>query len=111
MKGEVTHHWWPHTVNPQPRKINGQIRSGASSLDGVGSDQGAGQDQAASMILAPTGIRVWLATGHTDMRKDFASLSVQVQEAKMLDQIALRTPAVTVSVVAAVIFWTIAASS
>jgi IS66 Orf2 like protein len=26
------------------------------------------------------GVRVWLATGHTDMRKGFASLSLQVQE-------------------------------
>ena len=32
------------------------------------------------MILVPTGVRVWLATGHTDMRKGFASLSLQVQE-------------------------------
>jgi transposase len=49
-------------------------------LDGVGADQGAVQDPAASMILVPTGVRVWLATGHTDMRKGFASLSLQVQE-------------------------------
>jgi transposase len=35
---------------------------------------------AASMIPVPTGVRVWLATGHTDMRKGFASLSIQVQE-------------------------------
>jgi IS66 Orf2 like protein len=32
------------------------------------------------MIQVPTGVRVWLATGHTDMRKGFASLSLQVQE-------------------------------
>jgi transposase len=32
------------------------------------------------MITVPTGVRVWLATGHTDMRKGFASLSLQVQE-------------------------------
>ena len=32
------------------------------------------------MIPVPTGMRVWLATGHTDMRKGFASLSLQVQE-------------------------------
>ena len=31
------------------------------------------------MITFP-GVRVWLATGHTDMRKGFASLSLQVQE-------------------------------
>lgn len=32
------------------------------------------------MIQVPTGVRVWLATGHTDMRNGFASLSLQVQE-------------------------------
>jgi hypothetical protein len=32
------------------------------------------------MIPVPTAVRVWLATGHTDMRKGFASLSLQVQE-------------------------------
>lgn len=32
------------------------------------------------MIPVPSGVRVWLATGHTDMRKAFPSLSLQVQE-------------------------------
>ena len=32
------------------------------------------------MISLPTGVRVWLATGHTDMRKGFASLALLVQE-------------------------------
>jgi len=32
------------------------------------------------MIPVPTGVRVWLATGYTDMRKGFASLALQVQE-------------------------------
>jgi transposase len=32
------------------------------------------------MIPVPSGVRVWLATGPTDMRKGFASLSLQVQE-------------------------------
>ena len=32
------------------------------------------------MIPVPTGVQVWLATGHTDMRKGLASLSLQVQE-------------------------------
>ncbi|WP_407114548.1 IS66 family insertion sequence element accessory protein TnpB [Bradyrhizobium sp. LMG 9283] len=32
------------------------------------------------MIPVPTGVRVWRAAGHTDMRKGFASLSLQVQE-------------------------------
>jgi transposase len=37
------------------------------------------------MIPVPTGVRVWLATGHTDMRKGFASLSLQVQEVLQRD--------------------------
>jgi transposase len=32
------------------------------------------------MIPVPTGVRVWLATGYTDMRRGFPSLSLQVQE-------------------------------
>lgn len=32
------------------------------------------------MIAFPVGVRVWLATGHTDMRKGFGSLSLLVQE-------------------------------
>ena len=32
------------------------------------------------MIPVPSGVRVWLATGHTDMRKGFARLSLQVEE-------------------------------
>lgn len=33
------------------------------------------------MIPVPSGVRVWLATGMTDMRKGMASLLLQVQEA------------------------------
>ena len=32
------------------------------------------------MIPVPAGVRVWLATGHCDMRKGYTSLSVLVQE-------------------------------
>ena len=32
------------------------------------------------MIPLPSGVRVWLTTGHTDMRKGFATLSLLVQE-------------------------------
>ena len=32
------------------------------------------------VIAFPPGVRVWLATGHTDMRKGFPSLALQVQE-------------------------------
>ena len=32
------------------------------------------------MILFPAGVRVWLATGHTDMRRGFDGLALLVQE-------------------------------
>ena len=32
------------------------------------------------MIPVPSGARVWLAGGHTDMRKGFDGLALQVQE-------------------------------
>ena len=32
------------------------------------------------MIPLPAGVRVWLATGYTDMRRGFPSLALQVQE-------------------------------
>jgi transposase len=32
------------------------------------------------MIPIPAGVRVWLATGHTDMRKGFDGLALMVQE-------------------------------
>ena len=32
------------------------------------------------MITFPPGVRVWLATGHTDMRRGFPSLALTVQE-------------------------------
>ena len=37
------------------------------------------------MIPAPTGVKVWLATGHTDMRKGFPGLSLMIQEALKRD--------------------------
>src|SRR5436190_11114680 len=45
------------------------------------SGAGAGSGGAgATMIPLPSGVRVWLANGHTDMRKGFPGLSLQVQE-------------------------------
>jgi transposase len=32
------------------------------------------------MTAFPSGVHVWLATGHTDMRKGFGSLALLVQE-------------------------------
>jgi hypothetical protein len=32
------------------------------------------------VILVPSGVRVWLAVGHTDMRRGMNSLAIQVQQ-------------------------------
>jgi hypothetical protein len=37
------------------------------------------------MIPLPTGVRVWIATGHTDMRRGMNSLALLVQEALRRD--------------------------
>jgi len=37
------------------------------------------------MIPVPSGVRVWLAVGHTDMRRGMNSLAVQVQQALKRD--------------------------
>jgi transposase len=37
------------------------------------------------MIPIPVGVRVWLATGHTDMRKGFDGLALIVQETLQRD--------------------------
>lgn len=37
------------------------------------------------MIPVPAGTRVWLATGHTDMRKGFDGLALRVQEVLQQD--------------------------
>src|SRR5262249_40936061 len=47
--------------------------------DADGSDRGAGR-RSAAMITWPPGVRVWLANGHTDMRKGFPSLALQGPE-------------------------------
>ena len=50
--------------------------------DGAGA---RGQGAGAPMIPVPAGVRVWLATGHTDMRKGFDGLALIVQEALKRD--------------------------
>jgi transposase len=32
------------------------------------------------VIPVPTGVRIWIATGHTDMRRGMRGLALQVQE-------------------------------
>jgi transposase len=41
---------------------------------------GGGQGIVGAMIPVPSGVRVWLAVGHTDMRRGMNSLALQVQE-------------------------------
>ena len=55
--------------------------SGADTgLDPGGIGGGGRQGAVAAMIPVPSGVRVWLAAGHTDMRRGMNSLALQVQE-------------------------------
>ena len=40
------------------------------------------------MIPVPSGVRVWIATGHTDMRRGMQGLALQVQESLKRDPFA-----------------------
>ncbi|MBN8977068.1 MAG: IS66 family insertion sequence element accessory protein TnpB [Rhizobiales bacterium] len=40
------------------------------------------------MIPVPSGVRVWIATGHTDMRRGMQGLALQAQESLMSDPFA-----------------------
>jgi hypothetical protein len=44
------------------------------------------------MIAVPTGVRVWLAAGHTDMRRGMQGLARQVQETLATRRRSLRVP-------------------
>jgi transposase len=61
------------------RRPDADHRSGRC-FDGRSADEGGGEEQAAVTIPIPSGARVWLAAGHTDMRKGFNGLALQVQE-------------------------------
>jgi hypothetical protein len=39
-----------------------------------------GQSVVGAMIPVPSGVRVWLSVGHTDMRQGMYSLALQVQQ-------------------------------
>ena len=45
------------------------------------------------MMLLPTGVRVWIAAGHTDMRRGMHSLALQVQQGLKRDPHAVRLTA------------------
>jgi hypothetical protein len=62
------------------------LTTGAVAADGAGrclDGRGAGEGQVA-MIPVPRGVQVWLATGHTDMRKGFDGLAVPVQSGQVI---------------------------
>ena len=48
-------------------------------------DVAASHDCGAPVIVPPSGVRVWLANGHTDMRRGMNGLALQVQEALQRD--------------------------
>ena len=70
---------WRHRHRVCYRRPDADHRSGRC-FDGRSADEGAGEEQAAVMIPIPSDARVWLAAGHTDMRKGFNGLALQVQE-------------------------------
>ncbi|WP_422920016.1 IS66 family insertion sequence element accessory protein TnpB [Rhizosaccharibacter radicis] len=45
----------------------------------------ARHDRSPPVIVPPTGVRVWLANGHTDMRRGMNGLALQVQETLQRD--------------------------
>ena len=55
---------------PRPDPGVGAARFGGCCRGGIGT----------TMILVPSGVRVWLAVGHTDMRRGMNSLAIQVQQ-------------------------------
>ena len=63
-----------------PRRGSHDDRRRAGRVDACERDRRADGAGSVSMIAFPSGARVWLATGHTDMRKGFGSLALMVQE-------------------------------
>lgn len=61
------------TANSRRVLVDGNV-----DARGFATDQARAGDTA--VIPIPTGFRMWLATGHTDMRCGFPSLALRVQE-------------------------------
>ena len=62
------------------RRDQGQDQGHGRSGGRVGGDRRGDGATPAPVITLPAGTRVWLATGHTDMRKGLTGLALQVQE-------------------------------
>ena len=63
----------------------GKARVRIPSFDTGRVGGGRGQSPVRAMIPIPSGVRVWLAVGHTDMRRGMNSLALQVQEVLQRD--------------------------
>src|SRR5258707_4034817 len=79
--------WWRRLVMASPYRLCGhrdRIRGQRPYADpgfGVaGFGGGCGRGAGAAMIPVPSGVRVWLAVGRTDMRKGMNGLALQVQQ-------------------------------
>ena len=66
-------------IAPRRRRPGGDLHGCA------GGPGQRGLEGAEAMIPIPAGVRVWIATGHTDMRKGMPGLALQVQEALKRD--------------------------
>jgi hypothetical protein len=76
-----------HAINPHP----------GFDPDRVGG--GCGQSVIGAMIPVPSGVRVWPAVGHTDMRRGMNRLALQVQEGLKRD------PSCQIEIVAGAMKW------
>jgi len=74
------------TVDHGASCVIGGVAQRPDAAPALGRDTGAGSaagrcaGRSRAMIPIPPGVRVWLATGHTDMRKGFDGLALLVQE-------------------------------
>jgi transposase len=67
-------------MRPVPRCCSDEGRTGPDrNACAPGGDRGDAESVAV-LIPVPAGGRVWIATGHTDMRRGMRSLALQVQE-------------------------------
>lgn len=61
-------------------RCGADVRRDSEDQPGGGAGAGRSDFAGAAMIPVPSGVRIWIATGHADMRKGMAGLSLLVQE-------------------------------
>jgi transposase len=69
-------------LGPAPAIEIGVCRQGSIAHCGIDATRigGGGGQGSGPMIPVPTGVRVWIATGHTDMRRGMNGLALQIQQ-------------------------------